>query len=141
MGKGIVVGFVLALAVMALAVWSYFTMGMAPAATSAPPMPFEKLLARKALRAAIGDAEKRPSPIDGSETNLLHGVAVYRANCAVCHGLPGQEMTSIAKGMYPKVPQLFAGHGVTDDPVGETFWKVQNGIRLTGMPAFKGSLS
>jgi thiosulfate dehydrogenase len=50
-------------------------------------------------------------------------------------------MTAIAKGMFPKVPQLFHGTGVTDDPVGETFWKVQNGIRLTGMPAFKGSLS
>jgi len=30
---------------------------------------------------------------------------------------------------------------VTDDPVGESFWKVQNGIRLSGMPGFKQSLS
>jgi hypothetical protein len=43
--------------------------------------------------------------------------------------------------MYPKAPQLWAPHkngviGVNDDPVGETEWKVVNGIRLTGMPAF-----
>jgi len=25
---------------------------------------------------------------------------------------------------------------VTDDPVGETYWKVSNGIRMTGMPGF-----
>ncbi len=31
--------------------------------------------------------------------------------------------------------------GVSDDPPGETFWKVSNGIRLTGMPAFKNILS
>ncbi|HMC58879.1 MAG TPA: hypothetical protein VKJ01_06795, partial [Candidatus Solibacter sp.] len=31
--------------------------------------------------------------------------------------------------------------GVTDDPAGETYWKVANGIRLTGMPGFSGSLS
>jgi mono/diheme cytochrome c family protein len=31
--------------------------------------------------------------------------------------------------------------GVTDDPVGETYWKVKNGIRLTGMPGFSDSLS
>ena len=43
--------------------------------------------------------------------------------------------------MYPKPPELFKGHGVTDDPVGETYWKVANGIRLTGMPAYSGSLS
>jgi mono/diheme cytochrome c family protein len=30
---------------------------------------------------------------------------------------------------------------VTDDPVGESFWKVKNGIRLSGMPGFKESLS
>ncbi|HZZ16790.1 MAG TPA: hypothetical protein VFE08_12585, partial [Candidatus Sulfotelmatobacter sp.] len=38
------------------------------------------------------------------------------------------------------VPQLFV-HGVTDDPAGETYWKVTNGIRLTGMPGFKNTLS
>lgn len=30
---------------------------------------------------------------------------------------------------------------MTDDPPGETYWKVANGIRLTGMPEFKRSLS
>jgi thiosulfate dehydrogenase len=29
---------------------------------------------------------------------------------------------------------------VSDDPVGETYWKVANGIRLTGMPSYRGSL-
>jgi hypothetical protein len=43
--------------------------------------------------------------------------------------------------MYPHPPQLFKGHGVTDDPVGETYWKVANGIRLTGMAAYTGALS
>ena len=42
--------------------------------------------------------------------------------------------------MFPKPPQLFH-HGVTDDPVGETYWKIENGIRLTGMPAYRGSLT
>jgi mono/diheme cytochrome c family protein len=43
--------------------------------------------------------------------------------------------------MFPKPPRLFKGHGVTDDPPGETYWKAANGIRLTGMPAYSGSLS
>jgi mono/diheme cytochrome c family protein len=30
---------------------------------------------------------------------------------------------------------------VSDDPPGETYWKVANGIRLTGMPAFKDVLT
>jgi len=47
----------------------------------------------------------------------------------------------VATGMYPDPPQLLHGKGVTDDPPGETYWKVANGIRLTGMPAYSKSLS
>jgi mono/diheme cytochrome c family protein len=49
--------------------------------------------------------------------------------------------------MYPSAPPLWQKHpdsevvGVSDDPAGETVWKVANGIRLTGMPAFKDTLS
>jgi mono/diheme cytochrome c family protein len=44
--------------------------------------------------------------------------------------------------MYPTAPQLWKAHrkgkvvGVSDDEPGETYWKVANGIRLTGMPAY-----
>jgi mono/diheme cytochrome c family protein len=55
--------------------------------------------------------------------------------------LPNQPETAIAHGLFPKVPQLFKGKGVTDDPPGVTYWKAANGIRLSGMPGFKGSLS
>jgi thiosulfate dehydrogenase len=43
--------------------------------------------------------------------------------------------------MFPRPPALLHGKGVTDDPVGETFWKVANGIRLSGMPGFSESLT
>jgi len=134
-------GVVITLIVLAVGAYCYFGFGLAPVATAAAPMPFEKFLANRALHAVVAKTADRPSPVDASESNLKGGASVYRRDCAVCHGLPGPPMTDIAKGMFPKVPQLFHGKGVTDDPVGETFWKVQNGIRLTGMPAFHGSLS
>ena len=43
--------------------------------------------------------------------------------------------------MYPKPPLLLEGKGVTDDEPGESYWKIFNGIRLTGMPGFSKSLS
>ena len=52
-----------------------------------------------------------------------------------------EEPTSIARGEFPKPPELLTGTGVTDDPPGETYWKVANGIRMTGMPSFNQSLS
>jgi mono/diheme cytochrome c family protein len=71
----------------------------------------------------------------------MAGVEVYKQNCALCHGLPGEPESAIAHGMYPKPPELFHGTGVTDDPAWETHWKAENGIRLTGMPGFKGRLN
>ncbi len=139
--KGVVLGVILTLVLLAVGAYCYFGFGLAPVATASQPMPFEELLANRALHAAVAKAARVPSPVPADEPNLMSGAMVYRDNCAMCHGLPGQEPTAIAKGMFPKVPQLFGGHGVTDDPVGETFWKVQNGIRLTGMPSFKGSLT
>ena len=41
----------------------------------------------------------------------------------------------------PKPPQLFKGMGVTDDEPWETYWKVESGIRMSGMPGFKGRLT
>jgi mono/diheme cytochrome c family protein len=70
----------------------------------------------------------------------MAGAALYQQHCAVCHGLPGEPKTAIAQGMFPGPPQLFHGNGVTDDPPGETYWKVANGIRLTGMPGFRSTL-
>jgi mono/diheme cytochrome c family protein len=104
-------------------------------------MPGESLLAGMALHARIAKDAPKQAPIPADEPNLLAGARVYREHCAVCHGLNGQPETAIAKGMFPHPPQLFTGHGVTDDPAGETYWKAANGIRLTGMPGFKASLS
>jgi mono/diheme cytochrome c family protein len=71
------------------------------------------------------------------------GAALYRDECMLCHGVLGDERRSdAAAGMFPRPPRLLPpGKGVTDDPVGETYWKVKNGIRLTGMPGFEGALS
>jgi thiosulfate dehydrogenase len=55
--------------------------------------------------------------------------------------LASQPPTDYAATMYPKPTQLFRGTGVTDDPASESYWKSANGIRLSGMPAFKTKLT
>lgn len=139
--KTFLFGLLLGIFVVPLVAYAYFMSGSAPVATSAPPMPFERMLAGSALNARIAKEMPKTSPIPAEEATYSAGAQIYRENCAVCHGLPGGQPTAIAKGMYPHVPQLFHGKGVTDDEPGETYWKVANGIRLTGMPGFKQSLS
>jgi thiosulfate dehydrogenase len=140
--KYFILGIIVTLVCIAAGVVIYFAGGFAPVATSAQAMPFEKHLANMALEAYVEKQAPKTVPIPWDEANLTAGAKIYKDDCAVCHGLPEQkDVTPVAKGMFPKPPQLFKGHGVTDDPPGETYWKIANGIRLTGMPAFKPSLS
>jgi thiosulfate dehydrogenase len=139
--KTFIIGLMMGLAIPPLAIYTYFASGLAPAAASAPPIPFEKVLAKKALHSRIDKEMPRTILIAADEANYAAGAEIYRKNCAVCHGLPGRPATAIAQGMYPKPPQLLDGKGVTDDPAGESYWKVAKGIRLTGMPGFQETLS
>ena len=136
-----VIGLVIGVLLLPVCGWLYFRFGYAPVATASSPMPFERSLAHMALDARIEKEAPKSAPIQATTENYLTGAKSYRANCAVCHGLPGQAASPTSKGMFPKPPQLFKGHGVTDDPAGETYWKVANGIRLTGMPAYTGALN
>jgi thiosulfate dehydrogenase len=139
--KSFVIGVLIGVLLLTGAVYFYFSSGMAPAAATDPPMPFEKQLASKSLNVHIDKANVPSPPIPADEENLLAGAKVFKENCAVCHGLPGQPPPAIADKMYPNATLLFKGKGVTDDPPQESYWKAQNGIRLTGMPSFKGTLN
>jgi thiosulfate dehydrogenase len=139
--RSFLVGLVIGIVILPLAVYDYFVSGRAPVATTDKPLPFERKLANSALHAHLKKEMPKSAPIPANEENFLAGAEVYREHCAICHGFPGHGQEAIATGMFPKPPALFKGMGVTDDEPGETYWKVANGIRLTGMPSFKASLT
>jgi thiosulfate dehydrogenase len=139
--KTFVFGLIVGVILVPVCGYFYFGSGAVPVATSAPPMPFEMMLAHRALDARISKEMPASVPIQADDTNLTAGAQVYRHHCAMCHGLPGMPEGGFSKGMFPHPPKLTEGTGVTDDEPGETYWKVANGIRLTGMPSFKDALS
>jgi mono/diheme cytochrome c family protein len=139
--KGILLGIILGIAGVAAGMYLYFSGGHAPVAVTAPEMPLERTFAKMGLHSYL-DRLPHPEPqVPADEKNLLAGAKVYKENCAVCHGVPDAGKTAIADGMSPKPPQLFKGTGVTDDDAWESYWKVEGGIRMTGMPGFKGRLT
>ncbi len=143
--RTVIFAFLLGILLIPIAGFLYFHFGNPPVAVADQPFPLEKQIVHVPLNARIDKEMPRSVPIEVSETNLLAGAKVYREQCAFCHGLTGQPST-IAPHMYPSAPQLWVSHrkgvvGVSDDPPGETYWKVDNGIRLTGMPAFGKTLS
>jgi hypothetical protein len=100
---------------------------------------FTTILSDRAMngRPLHTDLNVRPPKFQIEGLSFWYGAsqALFDINCAMCHGLPQQPTPVVAKGMFPKPPQLFqADEMVADDPPGVTYWKVKNGIRLTGMP-------
>lgn len=138
--KSFVVGVLLGLVLFAGGVYYYFVSGMAPAAVSDPAMFMERKMANRSLDAHIDKANVPAPPIQASEENYVAAAKLYKDQCAGCHGLPGQA-PAISQNMYPDATLMFKGKGVTDDPPQVSYWKVKNGIRLTGMPTFKGILN
>ncbi|MHB8253044.1 MAG: c-type cytochrome [Acidiferrobacter sp.] len=117
--------------------------GRIPANADGKPSQLELWMARTSLRATLRhQAPKSLGPVALTNANLIAGVRIFGGHCAICHGTSQGTVSAspIARGEYPKPPQL-ASNGVEDDPIGYTFWKVKNGIRLTGMPSFKGTLT
>ncbi|HEX4013373.1 MAG TPA: cytochrome c [Candidatus Cybelea sp.] len=139
--RGIAVGVVATLIVLALAVYLAVEAGLVPANADAKAPHIERWMARTSLHAALArEAPKTSNPVPLSDENLLAGIKLYAANCAVCHGAADAQPSTIAQGLYQKPPQL-AKDGVEDDPDGVTFWKITHGIRLTGMPSFGKALN
>jgi mono/diheme cytochrome c family protein len=139
--KGMLAGAVLTLSAGALAAYLAVAGGLLPANADAKPPRLERWAAHKSLKATIErEAPKAPNPVAATDENLIAGVRLYAANCAVCHGVADGRASNVAQGLYQRAPQL-AKHGVEDDEDGENYWKVYHGIRLTGMPSYRATLS
>ncbi len=143
--RGFILGLLIGLVTLPLAGWIWLHQGHPPVAVTDPQLPFEHQLVNIPLHARIRDEMPKRAAMDPSPANLLLGAQVYREQCAMCHGGYGRP-AGIAAHMFPRAPQLWAPHGhgvvgVSDDPPGETYWKVKNGIRLSGMPAYQGVLN
>lgn len=134
-------GFVVACVVIVLGAFLFVKEGGVQMAVGSPEFPFESTFARMALHASFADSVHLENPVRFDSDNVTAGADVYKSHCAGCHGLPGKT-SGMAKRMFPHPPQLFEpSEMVTDDPEGVTYWKVTNGIRLSGMPEFKSVLS
>lgn len=141
--KGFVAGIVAAIIVALVGGYIILRGGLIPANADAKPGRLETWAAGTSLRATLSrDAPQGPNPVATSDDNLIAGVELYGQHCAICHGTAKGDASAspVARGEYPRPPQL-ATDGVEDDPEGVSVWKITHGIRWTGMPAWKSSLT
>jgi len=138
-------GMIAGVVLLSLSIYAVAWYGKMPVAVADPPLPHEREIVSKVLHMRMQRDAVGASPVQPEEANFVAGARIYTERCSICHGLHGKP-SALGADMYPTAPQLMETHGtnkvvgVSDDPVGETYWKVYNGIRLTGMPSFKDQL-
>jgi len=99
------------------------------------PSAMEAFMARTVRHWAVpSDLRKAKNPLPITPEVLAEARAHFADHCATCHGNDGKG-EAMGKQMYPKAPDmtLSATQSLSD---GELFSIIENGIRLTGMPAF-----
>lgn len=105
------------------------------------PGRLERAVAGQLVRLSIpAEADRQKSPFSGNAEVWREAREHYMDHCAVCHGRDGKGRTEIGEKMYPRTPDLTSAD-VQRRSDGALFHIIQNGIRWTGMPAWKGEHS
>jgi mono/diheme cytochrome c family protein len=123
-----------AVGVIALAI--FVVSRMNGLSTRAEPTVIERVAARTVRRLAVPrSARTAVNPVVFSPQVWAEARAHFADHCATCHGNDGSGMTEIGQNLYPKAPdmRLPDTQDLTD---GELYWIIENGVRLTGMPAW-----
>lgn len=121
-----------AVVAVALVIW----IGSRGISARAEPGRIETIVARAMRRLAVSRADRdRENPVAATPEVVAAGLTHYADHCASCHANDGSGDTEIGRGLYPKAPdmRLPATQDLTD---GELFYIIENGVRLTGMPAW-----
>ena len=105
----------------------------------ATPSAVEEFAATTARKLAVPSAYRQlRSPIAPSTENIRRGMEHFSFHCAPCHSNDGGGHTVFGKGLYPKPPDLRAA-ATQNKSDGELYYTIDNGVRLSGMPAFSGT--
>ena len=133
-------GFAIAIVIVVLAGFLSIRFGFIDPRADIPVSSLEKKIAMPSLDAAIDRrAPETQNPIHPTDDNLIAGMKIYQTNCASCHGDIRSHHGMFADALYPRAPQFF--EDAPDMPENQNFYIIQHGIRLSGMPAWKQTLS
>lgn len=131
-----VAGILVIIGIGALAAAAIFMAG----GISAQPEPgrLESALAPRLRSMAIPAAAKNaPNPVPASADAVKAGMEHFADHCAICHANDGSGDTEMGRHLYPRVPDMRKAQ-TQDLTDGELFYIIENGVKLTGMPAWGG---
>jgi mono/diheme cytochrome c family protein len=104
--------------------------------TRTEPSRAEAYIARTVRSLATPSAVRSmKNPVEPTEAVFTEGLEHFADHCAVCHANNGSGDSEIGRALYPRAPDMRAKatQELTD---AELFSIIENGVRLTGMPAW-----
>lgn len=113
-----------------------YTIAARGLSTRVEPSAVEERLALTMRRLATpAGARARSNPVEPTAAVQDDALAHFADHCASCHANDGSGGTAIGRSFYPAAPDMRTAR-TQDLTDGELFSIIENGIRLTGMPAW-----
>ena len=137
--RKIILSFISTLAVVGLLIGGllWYVRGEGFSAREQPTW-MERTMARNARRIATpAGAKALMNPRQQQTADMIaEADEHFVEHRGICHGIDGRGDTLIGKNLYPKVPDMSQpdSQQLSD---GELYYIISNGIRLTGMPAWR----
>jgi mono/diheme cytochrome c family protein len=97
--------------------------------------PTYRLLDVAMRRSVKQRAEDIAVPDLAGPEKAARGLSLYRQHCLQCHGAPGVAPEPFALGLTPAPVPLV--HTARSWAPAELYWVIKEGIKMTGMPAWK----
>ena len=133
-------GFAVAVVVVLAGGFCYVRYGFVDPRADLPIGWLESKVAMPALDASVDKrAPDTRNPIQPTDANLIAGMKVYQSSCAGCHGDIQHAHSAFGDAFYPRAPQFVEDS--PDMPENQNFYIIQHGVRLSGMPGWKGVLN
>jgi mono/diheme cytochrome c family protein len=106
-----------------------------------PPGKLEQRVVTLAKHHAFVGNRDEKNPLPTTQATIADGKEAFSHYCVACHGMDGQNTgVPFADHMSPPIPLLNSKdvQGYTD---GQLKWVIDYGVRPSGMPGSKGTLS
>jgi mono/diheme cytochrome c family protein len=99
------------------------------------PSRLEAFAAQIAKSLAVPATYRVKNPYAPTSENLREGEEHFADHCAICHANDGSGDTLFGRGLYPKPPDMRTAE-TQNKADGVLYYTIENGVRLSGMPAF-----
>lgn len=137
----LLIGAAIATAVIVpLGAFAFIKSGVYDVAASKPHTKFTEWLTHETMIHSVrSHAKGIEAPARVSAAAVRRGFCAYEAHCVACHGASGIARQQWAGGFEPSPPYLIDARSRWHPR--ELFWIAKNGIKMTGMPSWRDSMS